>query len=109
MSRKFSTAQHNYHIFEMETLAILEALLKWEDKLIRNHLHMVTDHWALEFFKIQRRLSHRQMQWMEYFSRFDYNIQYVKAPATRLLTASLNIINPIWMMISTPTYDLRYS
>jgi len=33
MSRKFSTAQHNYCIFEMETLAILKALLKWEDKL----------------------------------------------------------------------------
>jgi len=36
----------------METLAILEALLKWEDKLIGNHLHMVTNHWALEFFNM---------------------------------------------------------
>jgi hypothetical protein len=68
MSKKFSTAQYNYHIFEMETLAILEALLKWEDKLIGNHLHVVTDHQVLELFRTQRRLSHCQMRWMEYFS-----------------------------------------
>jgi len=84
MSRKFSTAQHNYCVFEMETLAILEALLKWEDKLIENHLHVVTDHRALEFFKTQRRLSHRQMRWMEYFSRFDYNIQYIKGTSNKV-------------------------
>jgi hypothetical protein len=32
----------------METIAILEALLKWEDKLLGNRIHMVTDHRALE-------------------------------------------------------------
>jgi len=84
MSGKFSTAQHNYCVFEMETLAILEALLKWEDKLIINHLHMVTDHQALEFFKTQRRLSYCQMQWMEYFSQFDYNIQYMKGTSNKV-------------------------
>jgi hypothetical protein len=35
MSKKFTVAQHNYAVHELETLAILEALLKWEDKLIR--------------------------------------------------------------------------
>src|ERR1700676_854218 len=68
----------------METLAILKALLKWEDKLIGNHLHVVTDHQALEFFNTQRRLSHHQMQWMEYFSRFDYNIQYIKGTSNKV-------------------------
>ena len=62
----------------METIAILEALLKWEDKLIGNRIHVVTDHRALEFFKTQRRLSHRQMRWMEYLSQFDFDIRHVK-------------------------------
>jgi hypothetical protein len=35
MSKKFTDAQWNHRVFEQETLAILEALLKWEDKLIR--------------------------------------------------------------------------
>ena len=34
MSKKFTLAQINYRVFEMETIAIPEALLKWEDKLL---------------------------------------------------------------------------
>jgi hypothetical protein len=53
MSRKFTNAQRNYRVFKYETLAILEALLKWEDKLLGYRIHVVTDHKALEFFKMQ--------------------------------------------------------
>jgi hypothetical protein len=34
ISKKFTTTQMNYRVFEIETIAILEALLKWEDKLL---------------------------------------------------------------------------
>ncbi len=51
MSKKFTTAQHNYQVHELKTLGILEALLKWEDKLMGYHIHVITDHQALEFFK----------------------------------------------------------
>ena len=78
MSKKFTSTQHNYRVFKMETIAILEALLKWEDKLISNKIHVVTNHRALEFFKTQWRLSSHQMQWMEYLSWFNYDIQYIK-------------------------------
>jgi hypothetical protein len=44
MSKKFTSAQHHYRVFEQETLAILEALLKWEDKLMGYRVHVVTDH-----------------------------------------------------------------
>jgi hypothetical protein len=54
LSKKFSDAQRNYRTFEHETIAILEALLKWEDKLIGRRIHVVTDHQALEFFQTQR-------------------------------------------------------
>jgi hypothetical protein len=81
MLKKFTAAQHNYRVFEMETIAILEALLKWEDKLMDKQ---VTDHRALEFFKTQRWLSNRQMRWMEYLSRFDFNIQYVKGISNKV-------------------------
>ncbi|KAG6883397.1 hypothetical protein C0995_012350 [Termitomyces sp. Mi166 len=53
MSRKFMTAQQNYAVHELETLTILEALLKWEDKLMGYKIHIITDHKALEFFKTQ--------------------------------------------------------
>uniref|UniRef100_A0A0W0FW83 Reverse transcriptase RNase H-like domain-containing protein n=1 Tax=Moniliophthora roreri TaxID=221103 RepID=A0A0W0FW83_MONRR len=78
MSKKFTDAQRNYRVFEAETFAILEALLKWEDKLIGYRIHMVTDHESLQFFNTQKRLSGRQMHWMEYLSCFDFDITYIK-------------------------------
>jgi hypothetical protein len=54
MSKKFTPAQRNYHVWEQEALAILEALLKWEDKLIGYKVHIVTDHRALEFEEVMK-------------------------------------------------------
>ena len=34
LSKKFSAAQQNYQTHEHETIAILEVLIKWEDKLL---------------------------------------------------------------------------
>lgn len=84
MSKKFSAAQLNYRVFEMETIAILEALLKWEDKLIGHQINVVIDHRALEFFKTQQQLSSRQYRWMEYLSRFDFDIQYIKGTSNKV-------------------------
>ena len=78
MSRKFKEAQQNYRVFEMETLAILEALTKWEDKLIGRKFTVITDHQSLEFFSRQKHLSGRQARWAEYLSRFDFEVTYVK-------------------------------
>ncbi len=78
MSKKFTLAQQNYAVYELETLAILEALIKWENKLIGHKIHIITDHKALEFFKTQVQLSNRQFWWIDYMSRFDFNITYVK-------------------------------
>ncbi|GJE94878.1 hypothetical protein PsYK624_110540 [Phanerochaete sordida] len=84
MSRKFTDAQHAYRVFELETLAILEALMKWEDKLLGRKITIVTDHKALEFFKTQSRLSNQQTRWMEFMARFDYDIVYVKGVSNKV-------------------------
>ncbi|SJL16373.1 uncharacterized protein ARMOST_19895 [Armillaria ostoyae] len=78
MSKKFTNAQHNYRVHELEMLAILEALMKWEDKLVGYRIHIITDHKALEFFKTQSNLTGHQMRWMDYLSRFDFDITYIK-------------------------------
>ena len=78
MSKKFTMAQQHYAVHEMETLAILEALQKWEDKLIGKKIHVITDHKALEFFKSQSKLSNRQLRWTNYMSKFDFDITYIK-------------------------------
>jgi hypothetical protein len=58
MSKKFTNAQHMYATYEHKTLAILEALLKWEDKLIGRKFMIITDHQTLTFLKTQKNLSY---------------------------------------------------
>jgi len=87
LSRKFTAAQQNYRVFEQETLAILEALMKWEDKLIGYQFHVITDHQALEFFHSQDRLSPRQMRWADYMSRFNLDITYIKGELNKVADA----------------------
>lgn len=89
MSKKFTPAQYNYHVFKLETLAILEALLKWENKLLGYRIHVVTDHKALEFFLTQQKLSNWQAQWMEYLLRFNFDIHYIKRITNKVVDALL--------------------
>ena len=84
MSKKFTTAQQNYTVHELEMLAILEALLKWEDKLMGCELHIITDHKALEFFKTQSSLTNCQRRWMDYLSRFTFNMTYIKGDLNKV-------------------------
>ena len=51
LSKKFMSAQHNYHMHKHKTLVVLEALMKWEDKLLGRKFMVVTDHKGLEYFK----------------------------------------------------------
>ena len=60
LSNKFMSAQHNYHMHKHKTLVVLEALMKWEDKLLGRKFTVVTDHKGLEYFKTQPNLLPRQ-------------------------------------------------
>lgn len=84
MSKKFTVAQHSYRVFELELIAIFEALHKWEDKLLGRKINIITDHKALEFFESQVHLSHRQTRWMEFLSQFNYTITYVKGQTNKV-------------------------
>ena len=75
--KKFMSTQHNYHMHEHETLAVLEALMKWEDKHLGRKFTVVTNHKGLEYFKTQPNLSPRQTRWWEYLSRFNYNTIHI--------------------------------
>jgi hypothetical protein len=56
---------------------ILEALLKWEDKLLGRAFTLVTDNKGLEYFQTQQSLSAQQARWWEYLSRFNFTTIHV--------------------------------
>ena len=60
-----------------EMIAVLEALMKWEDKLLGPKFILVTDHKGLEYFETQKNLLDRQVRWWEFLSRFNYTIMHV--------------------------------
>jgi ABC-type antimicrobial peptide transport system permease subunit len=71
-------------VHELEALTILEVLLKWEDKLIGYHIHIITDHKALKFFQTQANLSSWHRRWTDYLSQFDFNITYIKGKLNKV-------------------------
>ena len=69
MSKKFSSAQRSYHTYEQEALGVIEALLKWEDRLIGRQFYIATDHEALTKMRTAARetKSGRLIRWTEFF------------------------------------------
>ena len=106
MSRKFTSAQRSYFPFELEALAIMEALLKWEDKLLGRTIRIVTDHKALTFFNTKLKLSARQERWSQYIQRFRHTIEYVKGIDNKVSDClSRYFENDTWEDV-TPRQDL---
>ena len=58
-------------------IVMLEALMKWEDKLLGCKFTLVTYHKGLKYFKTQKNLSDRQVRWWEFLSHFNYTIMHV--------------------------------
>ena len=77
LSKKFTSAQHNYCMHEHKTLAVLDALMKGEDKLLGRKFTVVADHKGLEYSMTQPNLWPRQTRWWEYLSCFNYNTIHV--------------------------------
>ncbi|KAF8697707.1 hypothetical protein AX14_001296 [Amanita brunnescens Koide BX004] len=84
ISCKFTSAQMNYCTWEQELLGVLEALLRWEDKLLGLQFTVVTDHQALTFFNEVPTRSQRCMRWWEYLSHFDFKMQYLKGEKNKV-------------------------
>jgi len=72
-------------------LAILEGLLRWEDKLLAHEIVIITDHRTFEFFNTQQTMSLRQVHWYECLSRFNYMINYVGGIRNIVANALLHI------------------
>ena len=53
LSKKFSSVQQHYQTYKHEMIAMLDTLLKWEDKLLGKKFTLVTDHKSLLDCQVQ--------------------------------------------------------
>ena len=86
-SRKLTPTQTNYPTFQIETLAIVEAVSAFDNLLAGHRFTIVTNHESLTHMKKQKRLGSRQQRWVDFLSRYDFNIIYRRGKTNYLADA----------------------
>src|SRR6266581_2239448 len=88
MSKKFTNTQCRYFAYELEALGILKALMRWQDNLMGGReFAVITDHKALEYFKVKNHNSGRHLRWQAFFASFNCKIKYVEGHKNKVADA----------------------
>ena len=77
-SRRMALIEYNYKIYDKELLAIIWCFEEWRPELKGTSLLMkvLTDHKGLEYFMTTKKLTPRQVRWVEFLSEFNFVISY---------------------------------
>jgi CRISPR/Cas system CMR-associated protein Cmr5 small subunit len=77
-SKKHSSTECNYEIYDKELLAIIRCFEEWRPELegAASPIQVITDHRNLEYFMSTKLLNRRQARWSEFLSRFNFRITY---------------------------------
>ncbi len=77
-SKNMSSAECNYEIYDKKLLIIIRAFEHWwlELKLIDISIKMFIDHQALISLMKDKKLSRRQMRWVQKLADFNFKIMY---------------------------------
>ncbi len=78
-SKNMSFAECNYEIYNKKLLIIIWAFKYWwlELKLINISIKMFIDHQALILLMKDKKLSQRQMHWIQKLADFNFKIMYL--------------------------------
>ena len=78
ISRSLNGTERNYHVADLEMLAIIFALKEWRQYLLDAHepFTILTDHKNLEYFTKPQDLSRRQARWNQIRQEYHYIIQH---------------------------------
>ena len=87
MSRKTTTAEKNYHSYELETLAIVKALEKFRIYLQGIKFKIITDCSALQQTLQNKELKAKFARWTMFLEMFDFNIEHRSAQRMRHVDA----------------------
>ena len=77
-ARGLQPAELNYTTTEQEFLAMVHCFQVWRCYLEGSRVFAHTDHEPLTWLATQKSLNRRQARWMEFLSRFKYELLYIK-------------------------------
>lgn len=76
-SRSLKGAEKNYHITDLECLAVVWALRKWYTLLMGRRVRIHTDHRALNYLSTCVRNSTRIARWWTFLQEFELDIRHI--------------------------------
>ena len=80
MFKQMSLAKCNYEIYDKELLIIIRVFEEWHfecvDISMKELIKIINDHQNLQIFMITKQLNRRQARWVEFLSKFNFQIVY---------------------------------
>jgi hypothetical protein len=75
-TKKHNSSKANYPIYNKKLLAIINYIKAWESELkaVKN-FKILTDHQNLRYFYTEKRLSEKQIRWLEYLLEFNFRLE----------------------------------
>ena len=80
MSKKMSSVECNYEIYDKKLLTIVRAFEEWRfecaNTLVEDSVKILIDHKNLKHFMTFKHLNRRQIKWVEFLVEFNFKIAY---------------------------------
>jgi hypothetical protein len=75
-SRQLRCHEEHYPTHDLELAAMVMALRTWQHYLLRNVVHIYTDHKSLKYIFTQPDLNMRQRRWLELIKDYELEVHY---------------------------------
>jgi hypothetical protein len=86
-SKKLKEHEKNYATHDLELAAIIHALRKWRHYLMGKRFELRTDHNGLKYLFDQPTLNSRQIRWLEFMCKYDFDIKHIKGKENKVANA----------------------
>ena len=73
---KLGFYENNYLTHDLELLAVVHAMKKWQHYLLSQVFELVTHHKSLKWIFTQPDLNMRQCRWVEFLQEFTFEIKF---------------------------------
>jgi hypothetical protein len=75
-SRQLRHHEEHYPTHDLELAAVMMALRSWRHYLLRNVVHIYTDHKSLKYIFTQLDLNMREWRWLELIKNYELEVHY---------------------------------
>jgi hypothetical protein len=86
-SKKLKEHERNYATHNLELVSIVHALRMWRHYLIGKKFELRIGHIVLKYLFEQSTLNSRQTRWMEFLSKYDFDMNHIKGKENKVVSA----------------------